>query len=247
MNRSKATRIALAATAVMGIGLLAGCSSGSTSASTASSEASAMASTSMDGADPSSWSPVEISPDQNGQTISLILGQRATFLDLPVDDANNRIVIESSNPKAVEPTQQGTDNGVSTAAGLTAVGLGGSRILVFDGNPNDNGGEVINEYIVQVFSPDADNAPGNESPSIVTAGDSTVTLEPGSAVVVDGLPTGNYTVASDNEMVAIPMPGASTSNDPAALAVGEGTAKVTVTDGQGAVVATITVTGQVIP
>lgn len=246
MKRTTSTALAIAAIGTASIALLAGCSSSSTSSASdagASSAASTSASESMVGTDPSSWAPVEISPDQNGQVIELMVGQSATFLGLPADDASNRIVIESSNPLAVEPTQQGTEGGVTTAAGLTAVGTGASHILVFDGDPNDNGGEVINQYIVQVFDPNSDGAPGNESPQVLKPGTSDVTLQPGADAIVDGLPAGQYTVASDNEMVAIAEPG--TEKDyPGVLAVGDGTAKVTVTDSAGKVVATINVTGK---
>lgn len=199
----------------------------------------------MVGGDPATWAPVEISPDQNGQYISLVLGQRATFTDLPADDANNRIVIESSNPKAVEPTQQGTTDGVTTTAGLTAVGLGASRIIVFNGDANDNGGEIVNQYIVQVFDEQADDAPGNESPQVLQPGNSSITLEPGATALVDGLPAGEYTVTTDNDMVAVAFPEGPTSEDPGVFGVGEGTATATVTDAGGNVVSTITITGKV--
>jgi hypothetical protein len=199
----------------------------------------------MVGGDPATWAPVEISPDQNGQYISLVLGQRATFTDLPADDANNRIVIESSNPKAVEPTQQGTTDGVTTTAGLTAVGLGASRIIVFNGDANDNGGEIINQYIVQVFNEQADDAPGNESPQVLQPGDSTITLEPGASALIDGLPAGEYTVTTDNDMVAVAFPEGPTSEYPGVFGVGEGTATATVTDANGDVVSTITITGKI--
>lgn len=250
MKRSTSTAIAVAAVGALGIALLAGCSSsssGSAASSPAASEAAASASPagSMVGTDPSTWAPVDITPEMNGQSISLMIGQHATFSGLPADDANNRIVIESSNPKAIEPTQQGTENGVTTVAGLTAVGLGASRILVFDGDTTDNGGEVINQYIVQVFNPEADNAPGNEGPQVLKPGNSAITLEPGAGALIDGLPKGEYTVTTDNDMVAVPSTDGPTPEYPGVFGVGEGTATATVTDAKGKVVATITITGQV--
>jgi len=252
MKRSTTTALAIAAVGALGVAVLAGCSSSSTSsaasasaAAPSASAASASPSGSMVGTDPGTWSPVEISPDQNGQVIELKIGQNARFTGLPADDANNRIVIESSNPKAVEVHQQGTENGVTTVAGLTAVGLGASRIIVWDGDPNDNGGQILNQYVVQVFNVDADNAPGNEGPQVLKPGASTITLEPGAGAIIDGLPKGEYAVTTDNDMVAIPLPDQDSSQYPGVLGVGEGTAKATITDAKGAVVATITITGKV--
>ncbi len=250
MKRSTTTAIAVAAAGAAAIALLAGCSSsssGSTTASPAASEAAASASPagSMVGGDPSTWAPVDITPEMNGQSISLMIGQHATFSGLPADDANNRIVIESSNPKAVEPTQQGTENGVTTVAGLTAVGLGGSRILVFNGDATDNGGEVISQYLIQVFNPNADNAPGNEGPQVLKPGSSEITLEPGAGALIDGLPKGEYTVTTDNDMVAIASTDGPTPEYPGVIGVGEGSATATITDAKGTVVATIAITGKV--
>lgn len=252
MKRTTSTVLAIAAVGAVGIAVLAGCSSGSSSPadSTASAAAASAAPSSdpsgaMVGTDPGTWAPVEITQDMNGQAISLVVGQNATFSGLPADDANNRIVIESSNPKAVEPTQQGTENGVTTVAGLTAVGPGASRIVVFDGDTNDNGGQVIAQYIVQVFNQDADNAPGNESPQVLNPGDSSITLEPGASAVIDGLPKGEYTVTTDNDMVAVSATNGPTPDYPGILGVGEGTAKATVADSTGKVVATVTITGKV--
>jgi len=250
MKRSTTTALAIAAVGALGIAVLAGCSSSSSSSAeaTASAAASAAASASpsgsMVGTDPSTWAPVEITPDQNGQIISLKVGQHATFLGLPADDSTNRIVIESSNPLAVEPTQQGTENGVTSVAGLTAVGMGASHILVWDGDPNDNGGQVLNQYIIQVFDAKAaDDAPGSESPTLVKPGASKVSLVPGEFALVDGLPAGTYTIASDNEMVAMAAPD-SAKDYPGLIAVGDGIAKVTISDSAGKVVATIDVTSK---
>jgi hypothetical protein len=242
------TAISLAAAGAIGIALLAGCGSSASSNAAApeSAAASASATGEVVGTDPGTWAPVEIRPDQNGQYISLVLGQHATFTGLPADDANNRIVIESSNPKSVEPTQQGTTDGVTTAAGLTAVGLGASRIIVFNGDANDNGGEIINQYIVQVFDEQADDAPGNESPQVLKPGRSSITLEPGADAIVDGLPAGEYTVTTDNDMVAVAFPEGPTSQDPGVFGVGEGSATATITDANGTVVATIAITGKVL-
>lgn len=120
--------------------LLAGCSSDSapmeeTTASPSAGE--------IDGGDPSSWAPIEITTSDNGKTLLMVPNQRAIFTDLPADDANNAITLETDNPEAVEVIQREETEDTVSVPGLIAVTAGEATITVFDGYPADGDAEVV--------------------------------------------------------------------------------------------------------
>lgn len=120
--------------------LLAGCASDSTPSEEASSTPSAGE---IDGGDPSTWAPIEISTADNGKTLLMVPNQRAIFTDLPADDANNAITLETSDPVAVEVIQREETEDTVSVPGLIAVSAGEATITVFDGFPADGDAEVV--------------------------------------------------------------------------------------------------------
>lgn len=242
-------RIITAATAVAAIALVAGCSSSDEASAPASSAASAAASamstdgampsgSSMPGGDPSTWAPVQVTPDQNGQVISLYVGQAVNFVGLPdVPDIN----VESSNPKAIEPFSPTNDGTMTTGAGAQAVGIGASHVIIWSGFPADSAAEPVAQFIFQVFNKDNDGAPGNYAPQLAEKSTKSLTMVPGEAAVLTDVAADGVTVASSNEMAVmwLPIPG---DTNPSILAVGEGTATVTATDKDGTVIQTLEVT-----
>lgn len=120
--------------------LLAGCSSDSAPME----EATALPSAGeIDGGDPSSWAPIEITTSDNGKTLLMVPNQRAMFTDLPADDANNAITLETDNPEAVEVIQREETEDTVSVPGLIAVTAGEATITVFDGYPADGDAEVV--------------------------------------------------------------------------------------------------------
>lgn len=120
--------------------LLAGCSSDSAPTEETSATPSAGE---IDGGDPSTWAPVEITTADNGKTLLMVPNQRAIFTDLPADDANNAITLETSDPIAVEVIQREETENTVSIPGLIAVSAGESTITVFDGFPADGDAEVV--------------------------------------------------------------------------------------------------------
>lgn len=120
--------------------LLAGCSSDSAPME----ETTALPSAGeIDGGDPSSWAPIEITTSDNGKTLLMVPNQRAIFTDLPADDANNAITLETDNPEAVEVIQREETEDTVSVPGLIAVTAGEATITVFDGYPADGDAEVV--------------------------------------------------------------------------------------------------------
>lgn len=97
----------------------------------------------IDGGDPSSWAPIEITTSDNGKTLLMVPNQRAIFTDLPADDANNAITLETDNPEAVEVIQREETEDTVSVPGLIAVTAGEATITVFDGYPADGDAEVV--------------------------------------------------------------------------------------------------------
>jgi hypothetical protein len=120
--------------------LLAGCSSDSAITEPSTIEPSAGE---IDGGDPSTWAPIEISTADNGKTLLMVPNQRAIFTDLPADDASNAITLETSDPVAVEVIQREETEDTVSVPGLIAVSAGEATITVFDGFPADGDAEVV--------------------------------------------------------------------------------------------------------
>lgn len=128
----------LVAVPVLAAGFIAGCSS-----STEPEPAAEASETAMVGDDPATWSPINITMADNGQTLLMVPNQRAIFTDLPADDANNAITLETDNPEAVEVVQREETEDTVSVPGLIAVSAGDATVTVFDGYPADGDAEVV--------------------------------------------------------------------------------------------------------
>lgn len=248
MSISRPNRFAAGAIAVVAAGaLLAGCSSdtestdaAATAAATAATTdaASPAASEQMVGGDPSSWAPVEVTMDMNGQVIDLYVGQAVNFVDVPELPNLN---ILNSNAASIEtflPTDDGT---MQTIAGAQAVGVGASHVIIGDGFPADGPFEPVAQFIFQVFEQDNDAAPGNWAPQLVDDATTTLEMVPGEAAVLTNIPAEGNVVASSDEMAVMWTPIEGDSN-PTIMAVGEGASTITVQDEAGKAIFTFEVT-----
>ena len=187
------------------------------------------------GGDPSTWSPVQVTMDMNGQVIDLVVGQAVLFPDLPeVENLN----IETSDPAVIEaflPTDDGT---MQTAAGLRAVGVGASHVILVDGFPADGPAEPIAQFVFQVTEQQGE---GNGGPMVVDATTTSVDLFPGQWLVLADMPEGTVVETSD-DMVIWWAAQESAAGDPSLIAVGEGTATVVAKDADGKELANLAVT-----
>lgn len=235
MSISRSNRFAAGAVALAAAGaLLAGCSSDSTStdaAATAAETAAASpsASDAMVGGDPSTWAPVEVTMDMNGQVIPLKVGQAVNFVDIPELPNLN---IMNSNPAAIEVALPTDEGGVQTGAGAQAVGPGASHVIIGDGFPADGPFEPVAQFIFQVTNVDNDGAPGNWSPQLVDDATKTLEMVPGESAVITNVPSEGNVVASSDEMAVMWTPIEGDTN-PSIMAVGEGTSTITVQDEAG--------------
>ena len=128
----------IVAVPILAAGFVAGCSSSSEpEPPTETTEAAIV------GDDPATWSPINITMADNGQTLLMVPNQRAIFTDLPADDANNAITLETDNPEAVEVVQREETEDTVSVPGLIAVSAGDATVTVYDGYPADGDAEVV--------------------------------------------------------------------------------------------------------
>ena len=248
MSISRPNRFAAGAIAVAAAGaLLAGCSSDSSTtdaaataaATTAATDAaSPSASSAMVGGDPSTWAPVEVTMDMNGQVIGLKVGQAVNFVDIPELQNLN---IMNSNPAAIEVALPTDEGGVQTGAGAQAVGPGASHVIIGDGFPADGPFEPVAQFIFQVTNVDNDGAPGNWSPQLVDDATKSLEMVPGESAVITNVPSEGNVVASSDEMAVMWTPIEGDTN-PSIMAVGEGTSTITVQDEAGKAIFSFEVT-----
>ncbi len=110
---------------------LAACSSSepSESASSASAMPSMSASADMPvGGDPSTWSPVRVTPDDDGSTQALVVGQAVIF-----EGFQEGASFESSDPMVFTATDAQGDGESTTVAGGQAHAAGTSEVIAKDG------------------------------------------------------------------------------------------------------------------
>lgn len=113
----------------------------------------------MVGGDPATWSPVEVTAEMNGQTIDLVQGQAANFVQLPESKAGYFVV--SSNDSAVtgRPAPDAT-----TVPGFQAVGVGEATVVLYDGDPESaDGAAAIIEVKVKVTEKTDDAMTGDDA------------------------------------------------------------------------------------
>ena len=114
----RTTRIAIAAsTAVLGVGLLAGCSSSSSDSASGGASAAASAATQM-------LPPVIVEPGQTEATAKV-----GDFIDIKVDKLAGT-TIDTSTPDLVEITQGGERDGAEFNPGAKALAPGDAVITV---------------------------------------------------------------------------------------------------------------------
>ena len=110
---------------------LAACSSSTTSTSTSQAPTPAMSeSTSpIAGGDPSTWSPVRVTPDDDGSTQGLVVGQAVIF-----EGFQEGASFESSDPKVFSATAAQGDGESTTVAGGQALSAGTSEVTAKNGS-----------------------------------------------------------------------------------------------------------------
>ena len=108
---------------------LTACSSSPTSDATTSAAAAstAAASTAMPGSDPGTYTPVPITPQADNAIIRLKVGQHVIFQGF-----GSAATYTSTDTKVFTVEAGGTANGVTTAPGGTAVGMGDAFATVDD-------------------------------------------------------------------------------------------------------------------
>ena len=85
----------------------------------------------MVGGDPATWTPVEVTPEMNGQTVEMAIGQAGLFRGF---DSAGLVVVSSSDMAVVVPLQPSDDGTVQTAAGFQAVAAGTATVTVSAAN-----------------------------------------------------------------------------------------------------------------
>ena len=131
MRLTRTTVPAFAVTALLALWLSA-CSSNepSNTASTAAVTPTASRSASaLVGGDPSTWSPVRVTADDDGSTQPLVVGQAVIFEGFP-----EGAIFESSDPSVFTATAAQGDGESGTVAGGQALGAGISEVIVKDGS-----------------------------------------------------------------------------------------------------------------
>jgi len=98
------------------------------------------------GGDPSTWTPVSITQDMNGDKVKIVVGQAANFEDLPANTDGNKIVLRAKKKGVVDISQQTANS----KAGFSGVAKGKTRITVWDGKPSEKSATVIMYIIVKV-------------------------------------------------------------------------------------------------
>ncbi|MDP2014167.1 MAG: hypothetical protein Q8L05_08090 [Actinomycetota bacterium] len=127
------TRTAVPAIA-LGLALtasLAACSSNEPSEATSSASATPSMSESAEvlvGGDPSTWSPVRVTPDDDGSTQALVIGQAVIF-----EGFQEGATFESSDPMVFTASDAQGDGESTTVAGGQALAAGTSEVIARDG------------------------------------------------------------------------------------------------------------------
>ena len=187
--------------------------------------------TPITGGDPSTWTPVSVTPSSNNKVVKTVQGQSIVLNGFPATS-----IVESTNASVAAPIQgtiaePTTVDGVTTPGATTNPGLqtsdvGAALVIVRDG-PNVSGtASPITTFIVQVASVNGRDSMLDRKPLLLAGTEATLALnETGERLTWD-LP--RYRATSDNETVL-----ASTGypESRTLTAVGYGTANVVVTRG----------------
>jgi hypothetical protein len=246
MNRRKVAAVAVIPALAL---VLAACSSTSDTAEPAATpSATATPDPTMTeepapiGGDPATWSPVVVTPDDDGAAFDAEVGQTMLFEGFDADGVMPFLV--SDNEMVVEVSQGGVMGGVTQTPGAQAIGPGLATVSVWSGDPAVENAIPLASVSVTVAVPGGgelivgDN-PATWSPVLLTPDENnlTVNVVPGQAIVFDRFPMGPDTVInvmSDNPDVVLPTQGEVTdtmTTNPGALAISPGTAQLVVWDG----------------
>jgi len=158
--KARSSVIALASIALISAPVLAACGSSSSDESTSASpstsvvaspitpsvEASPTETGPLVGGDPSTWTPVSITQDMNGEKVKIVVGQFANFDDLPAEDADNKIVLRAKKKGVVDISQPTP----TSKGGFEGIAKGKTRITVWDGKPKAKNATIIMYIIVKV-------------------------------------------------------------------------------------------------
>lgn len=131
MRASRTAALTLALALAVG-GSLAACSSSDSTDAAMTPIATPMASDSsgpLVGGDPSTWSPVRVTPDDDGSTQSLVVGQAVIF-----EGFQEGASFESSDPSVFTATDAQGDGESTTVAGGQALAPGTSEVIAKDGS-----------------------------------------------------------------------------------------------------------------
>lgn len=131
MRLTKTTAPAFAITALLALSLAA-CSSSEPSDAANSASATPTVSPSASelvGGDPSTWSPVRVTPDDDGSTQSLVVGQAVIF-----EGFREGSIFESSDPSVFTASAAQGDGESGTVAGGQALATGISEVIAKDGS-----------------------------------------------------------------------------------------------------------------
>ena len=129
LNRTAVPAIALGLALT---GCLAACSSSTPSSApsaTTASPTASQASPPIAGGDPSTWSPVRVTPDDDGSTQSLVVGQAVIF-----EGFQEGASFESSDPAVFTATAAQGDGESTTVAGGQALAAGTSEVIAKNGS-----------------------------------------------------------------------------------------------------------------
>ena len=183
------------------------------------------------GGDPSTWTPVSVTPSSNNKVVKTVQGQSIVLNGFPVTS-----VVESTNASVAVPIQgtiaePTTVDGVTTPGATTNPGLqtsdvGAALVIVRDG-PNVSGAaSPIATFIVQVASVNGRDSMLDRNPLLLAGTEGVLALnETGERLTWD-LP--RYRATSDNESV---LTSTGYPDSRTLTAVGYGTANVVVSRG----------------
>jgi hypothetical protein len=87
----------------------------------------------MVGTDPGTWAPVEVTPEMNGSTITIVPGQAANFVGLPESKTGYAVVSDMETVVAAHSAKDDT-----TFPGFHGVAAGTAKVTVYDGDPAES-------------------------------------------------------------------------------------------------------------
>ncbi len=183
------------------------------------------------GSDPSSWSPVPVTPTINGTVVTAFLGQSLVFTGFPatavVETSNGSVALVRQAIVGESTIVDGvTTPGAVTNPALQTLGLGAAQVVVRDGPTGPTPGTPLATFVLQVANVTGKASMLNREPLMLNADVTRLTLnETGERLQWD-FP--RYTVMSDNDSV---LTSTGYPERRVLTAVGYGTARIIVSRG----------------